>query len=185
MQSPELLWFDREFDAFGRPIRGDVREAAKSKWPQLAAVARRRLGDHDQEIQEAFERSVEMISRFLDRKNAPPQDPSALLAIKFRQELHASWRRLSREASMGTGIDLEPMLAAKEWEEEADQQLLLDEIVRRLSNDNRTVLRLRGLGYEWSEIARMLQRKSSTVRNKFWQEVRRVQSELREILEEK
>lgn len=184
MEYPELLWFDREFDSSGKPIRNDVREAAKTKWPQLAAFARHRLGDRDQEIQEVFERSVEKVSRFLDRKQSPPQDPSALLVIKFRQELYALWRRLNRVITMGTSTDLEPMLAGRTSGQEAYRHILLEELVRHLSKENRTVLRLRGSGYEWSEIAKMRQSKSSTVRNNFWREVRRIQSELSEILED-
>jgi DNA-directed RNA polymerase specialized sigma24 family protein len=185
MQYPELLWFDREFDSFGKPIRADVREAAKAKWPQLSAFARRRLGDRELEIQELFEKSVEKVSRHLDRKNAPSQDPSALLVIKFRQELHTLWRRLDRVAAKGNSTDLEPMLATSEWGEEANRHIFLEELVRYLSKQNRTVLRLRGAGYEWSEIAKMVHSNASTVRNNFWREVRRVFSELNEILEDR
>jgi DNA-directed RNA polymerase specialized sigma24 family protein len=184
MQSWELLWFDREFDSFGTPIRSDVRQAAKSKWPQLCALARRRLGDRDYEIQELFEKSVEQLSRYLDRKKAPPQDATALLVVKFRQGISTLWRRLDRLSTRGTSTDLEPLLAASEWSEEADRHILLEELVRSLSKLNRTVLRLRRADYEWSEIAKMLQSKPSTVRNNFWREVRRVYAELNELLDD-
>jgi RNA polymerase sigma factor (sigma-70 family) len=183
MQFPDLLWFDREFDSFGKPIRSDVRKAARSKWPHLCAVARRRLGDRDLEIQELFERSVEKLSRSLDRKNAPLEDQSALLFIKFRQELHTLCSRLERVTTTGTSRDLEPMLAGGEWKEQADLEIFLEELVRCLSKQNRTVLRLRGAGYEWSEIAKMMQSKASTVRNNFWREVRRVQAKLSDVSE--
>lgn len=185
MQYPELLWFDREFDSFGKPIRSDVREAAKTKWPQLSALGRNRLGDRDLEIQELFEKSVEKVSRYLDRKKAPPQDPSGLLVLKFRQELYALGRRVDRLTTTGTSTDLEPILGGSEWEEQADRHIFLEELVRSLSKQNRTVLRLRGAGYEWSEIAKMIQSKASTVRNSFWREVRRVFGELNDIMEDK
>lgn len=185
MESPELLWFDREFDSFGNPIRSDVREAAKAKWPQLSALARRRFGGRESEIQELFEKSVEIVSRYLDRKKAPPQDPSALLALRFRQELHALGRRVDRVTTAGTSTDLEPMLGGSEWREQADRHIFLEELVRHLSKQNRTVLRLRGAGYEWSEIAKMVQSNASTVRNNFWRELRRLFSELNEIAEDK
>ena len=180
----DLVWFDREFDSTGKPIRVDVREAAKRKWPQLCAFARRRLGDRDLEIQELFEKSVERVSQYLDRKQAPPQDASALLALKFRQDLYELGRRVRRLTTTGSSRDLEPMLRGSEWVAETDRHIFLEELVRHLTKQNRIVLRLRAAGYDWSEIARMVQGNSSTVRNKFWREVRRVFSALNESEED-
>jgi DNA-directed RNA polymerase specialized sigma24 family protein len=179
-----LLWFDREFDSSGNRIRSDVREAAKSKWLPLSTSARRRLGDRELEIQEIFERAVERVSRYLDRKQAPPQDPSGLLVLKFRQELNSLTRRLGRLTPVGHGKDLEPLLTSAEWGEDADRRLFLEEIIRSLSPDNRLVWRLRKEGYEWSAIAEMLQSKPSTVRKGFWREVRKIHAELNEMVED-
>jgi hypothetical protein len=181
----ELVWFDREFDSTGKPIRTDVREAAKRKWPQLCAFARRRLGDHDLEIQELFEKSVERVSQYLDRKKAPPQDASALLALKFRQELYELGRRFDRLMVTGSNRDIEAMLGRDEWGAETDRHIFLEELVRHLSKQNGTALRLRAAGYDWSEIAKMVRSNSSTIRNNFWREVRRVFSELTEIEEDR
>jgi hypothetical protein len=187
MPSPELLWFDRDFDSSGDPIRSDVREAAKSKWSQLSASARRRLGDRELEIEELFERVVEKVSRYLNRKQAPPQDPSGLLVIKFQQELQALARRMGRITTVGDSRDLEPMLAANEWEKDADRRLFLEQLVRSLSPlspDNRLVWRLRKEGYEWSAIAEMLQSKPATLRKQFWREVRKIHAELNDLVED-
>jgi DNA-directed RNA polymerase specialized sigma24 family protein len=185
MQSPELLWFDRDSDSRGNPIRNDVREAARSKWPQLSDLARRRLGSHELEIQELYEQVVERVSRYLDRKQAPPQDPSGLLVLKFRQELHALGRRLEREKAKGDAKDMEPMLTATEWGQEADRRIFLEQLVRSLSTESRLVWRLRTEGYEWSAIAEMLQSNSSTVRKRFWREIRKVHSELKDMVEDR
>lgn len=168
----ELLWFDRDRDANGNPIRMDVREAARKKWPQLFLLAQRRLGDRDQEIQELFEQVVAKVSLYLNEINAPVLDHSGLLVVKFRQELNSLARRLGRLQTSGDAKDMEPLVSQMEWDEAADRQIFLEEIVRSLSKNNRAVLRLRGAGYNWDEIAVMLKTNASTVRNNFWREIR-------------
>lgn len=184
MQSSELGWFDRPFDSLGNPIRDDVRLAARNKWRQLVAMGRRRLGDRDQEIQEAFERSIERVSRYLDRKKALPQDASALLVLRFRQEVQRLLSHEGRVISTGTSNDLEALAVTSDWALEAERQLVLDELVRSLSKENRMVLRLRRADYQWSEIAQMLDKKPSTVQKNFWREVRRLYSEFEGIAKE-
>ena len=183
MQYGELIWFDRGFESSGRAIRNDVREAARNKWPQLCAFARRRLGDRELEIQELFESAVIKVSRYLDQKQSPPQDPSGLLVVKFRQELNFLAQRLKKTESKGAAQDIEPFLEATEWGEQADRQIFLEELLRRISKENRTVLRLRGIGYEWSEIAKMLHKSSSVIRANFWRDVRRVQADFNQFVQ--
>ena len=175
---PRFVWFDHESDESGKPIRADVREAARQKWPQLVALARRRLGDRELEIQELFEEVVASTSSYLDQIHAPPQNPSGLLVVKFRQQLNALARRLERMVTSGSSRDIEPLVATVDWREEADRRIFLEELVRALSKHNRAVLRLRRAGYEWSEIAPMVSRNASTVRNDFWREIRKVCAEL-------
>lgn len=168
----ELLWFDRDEDAFGKRIRDDVREAAKKKWPQLFAVAQRRLGNRELEIQELFESVVSKVSAYLNEIQAPDQDPSGLLVVKFRQELNSLARRLDRVQLSGNAHDMEPLLEDPDSADDADRRIFLDELVRSLSKTNRAVLRLRGAGYNWNEIAAMLKINASTLRNQFWREIR-------------
>ncbi len=171
-------WFDREFDSSGNPIRTDVREAARNKWPQLLALARNRIGDHDVEIQEMFEHVVVTTSAYLNQIKAPPHNPEGLLVVNFRQQLNRLALRLSRLVVSGSSQDLEPLLASTECEEDLDRRIFVQEFVQRLSSRNRTVLRLRRAGYSWDEIAKMLNGNSSTLRNRFWREIRKVYSEL-------
>lgn len=167
----ELLWFDRDEDAFGKRIRDDVREAAKKKWPQLFAVAQRRLGNRELEIQELFENVVAKVSAYLNEIQAPDQDPSGLLVVKFRQELNSLARRLDRVKLSGNAQDMEPLLNDPDSTDEAYRRIFLEEVVRSLSKTNRAVLRLRGAGYDWNEIAEMLKINASTLRNRFWREI--------------
>lgn len=179
--SSERLWWDREYDQVGNPIREDVREAAKKKWPQLLALAQRTLNNCDLEAQQLLEQVVEYISRYLSERKTPPHDPSGLLVIKFREELRKLARKQHRLRPSGGSSDMELMLPATEWGEETDRRIFLAELIRALSKENRSVLRLRRAGYEWAQIAKMLNANSSSLRRKFWTEIRKVYSEFTEI----
>lgn len=176
----ELLWFDRDNDASGNPIRSDVREAAKQKWPQLRMLAQRRLGSRELEIQELFENVVAKVSGYLNEINAPPQDPSGLLVVKFRQQLHSLARRLERLELSGTAEDMQPLANRAEpgRSEDVERRVFLEEIVRSLSKTNGAVLRLRRAGYGWDEIAVMFRINASTLRNSFWREIRTLHGKL-------
>ena len=174
----ELLWFDRDRDPYGNRIRADVREAAQKKWPQLLALARRRLSNRELEIQELFERVVAKVSSYLNEIVAPEQDPSGLLVVKFRQELNSLALRLDRLQPSGNAKDMEPLLNTADWSEDADRRIFLEELVRSLSSTNRAVLRLRGAGYNWDEIAVMFRTNASTLRNAFWREIRSLHGKL-------
>lgn len=170
----ELLWFDRDHDASGNPIRNDVREAARKKWPQLRAMAIRRIGDRELEIQEVFERVVAKVSAYLNEIQSPPQDPSGLLVLRFKQDIGSLARRIERLQLSGDTSDMESLLENPDWGKDVDRQIFLEEIVRSLSDSNRAALRLRGAGYSWDEIAAMFGAKSSTLRNQFWREIERL-----------
>ena len=73
---------------------------------------------------------------------------------------------------------MEPLLNNADWAEDADRRIFLEEVVRLLSSTNRAVLRLRGVGYNWDEIARMFRTNASTLRNAFWREIRTLQRKL-------
>lgn len=180
----ERLWWDREYDQFGNSIRDDVREAAKKKWPQLLALAQRTLGNCDLEAQQLLEQVAEYISRYLNERNTPPHDPSGLLVLKFREELHKLVRKQERLKQSGGTSDMEPMLRATEWGEEADRRIFLAELIRALSKENRSILRLRRAGYEWAQIAKMFNANPSSLRRNFWAEIRKVYSEFTEIPED-
>jgi hypothetical protein len=162
-------------------MRSDVREAAAKLWPQLDSSARRRLGDLDFEIQELFEKTVKMVSVYLDRKKAPPQDPSPLLVLKFRQQVNALARRRQRTVQTDPR-ELEEVADPSEWGQEADRRIFLEQLIHSLSIDNRFAWRLRAEGYDWSAIARMLQANPSTLRNNFWRELRKVCAGLEDIM---
>jgi RNA polymerase sigma factor (sigma-70 family) len=167
-------WWDREHDRAGEVIRPDVRRAAEQLWPRLFRFAQQVIADSEFEAQELLERVVDSISRYLNSKNAAPQDPSGLLVVKFRQELYRVARKQRRLETVGRDTDVVEPPRFDGWAEEADRRIFLQELVRALSERNRGVLRLRMAGYDWREIAQMMQLNVSTVRNSFWRDVRKL-----------
>src|SRR5260370_33926473 len=63
------VWWDKEVDAAGRPIRLDVRTAAHQIWDAARRQAQYLLGDVS-EAPELMENAVAQVSRYLDRTGA-------------------------------------------------------------------------------------------------------------------
>lgn len=170
--SPE--WWDREYDRAGREIRQDVRLAAEILWPRLFRMAGQIIADAEFEAQEILERAVETVSHYLTVRNTPLHDPSGLLVVKFRQDLHRASRKHRRLQTVGGIGELTGLLDGNGWINESERHVVFQELVQALSEKTRGILRMRMAGCEWKEIARSLQMNESTLRNGFWRDVRRV-----------
>src|ERR1700737_4743006 len=87
-------WWDREFDASGKPIRTDVRAAAIKVWKSVCALVEGIRGN-SAEAQELLERAVASVSKYLDKNGVgteKSQDPAWLLVVAVHR---LAWR-LSR-----------------------------------------------------------------------------------------
>ena len=71
-----LVWWDRDVDQAGRPIRPDVRLAGREIWEQACRRTEALLDDHGPAA-ELMENSVAQVSRYLDRIGAPTIDVEA------------------------------------------------------------------------------------------------------------
>jgi DNA-directed RNA polymerase specialized sigma24 family protein len=171
------LWWDRELDEAGRPIRLDVRAAAIEVWGKVCEIVEKRRGNCA-EAQELLERAVAEVSVYLNKRNAGPQDPSGLLVVA----VYRAASRLAHRERLDQTVD-DPnapseMLRAPDWLEAADRRLFLQKLVSLLLPENRVILQLRIRGLEWEEIASLLQVDSAFVRNRFWKDVRRAHLDL-------
>jgi hypothetical protein len=78
-----LVWWDRDVDQTGRPIRSDVRLAGHEIWEQACQRTKVLLDDLSPAA-ELMENSIAQVSRYLDRIGAPESSQKhGLLMVAF------------------------------------------------------------------------------------------------------
>jgi hypothetical protein len=173
------LWWDRDFDEYGNPIRADVRQAGHEIWQACCARTLYRLGDAA-EAPELMEAAVAYISRYLNRAELPPPPGRAkrLLGLHFSQLLHKEAAKLRRFELVGISADLDrvaPILDC-EWGSRVDLRLDFEKLRPFLGARHITMFTMRRLGHPWEEIAYKLGMETNQVRLDFWQAMRRARS---------
>jgi DNA-directed RNA polymerase specialized sigma24 family protein len=174
-----LSWWDQEVDRKGRQIRNDVRCAAHEVWKEACRRTRSLLVDPAQAA-DVMEDSVAQVSRYLDRIGASSSSPkNGLLLLAFSRSLRRLAAKSRRLELAGGAVELSSRMVDRGWSRQVDARLDLENIVRRLSDRNSTVLALRAAGHNWEEVAQLLGASVAAVRNSFWREVREVRQKLR------
>jgi DNA-directed RNA polymerase specialized sigma24 family protein len=169
-----LVWWDRDFDSGGRPIRPDVRSAGRDLWEQACQQTLATLADHGPAA-ELMEKAVAQASRYLDRIGAPLSPRKhGLVMMAFRRALRRHAAKLARVELVGDPDELSWRASTTSWISQVDARLQLEGLVRRLSAKNADVLMLRAAGYEWKEIASIFGASVASVRNGFWREVEKL-----------
>ena len=64
------------------------------------------------------------------------------------------------------------------WSSQIDKRLYRDKIIRLLSERSRTILALRSAGYDWSEIAKLLNGTVTKIKGDFWHEVHQLRRKI-------
>ena len=173
-----FVWWDRDLDRNGRPIRPDVRSAGHEIWEQACRRTRVELRDHAPAA-ELMEDAVAQVSRYLDRIGAPlTSRKHGLLMLAFCRSLRRYASRSTRLELAGASNDLANRIADECWVAQVNTRLELESIVRQLSHRNANVLIMRAAGCEWKEIGDLLGTSVSSLRNGFWREIRRIRGEL-------
>jgi DNA-directed RNA polymerase specialized sigma24 family protein len=169
-----LVWWDRDIDQAGRPIRADVRSAGHEIWRQAYQRTHAVLSDYGPAA-ELMEKSVAQVSRYLDRIGAP-QSPGkhGLLMVAFCRGLRRYAAHLNRLEFVGGSGELASRAFNEAWASQMEASLELARIVRKLRGDNAAALMLRATGYEWDEVGKALGKSSAAIRISFWREIRRV-----------
>jgi len=180
------LWWDRDSDRMGRPIRADVRAAAHEIWNHACARVRAALGD-DCDAAEMMEVSVERVSRYLDSQGSGVFSHSApaLLTIALRRQIQKHQIKRERIEFLGGASDLEQRVCAPNGFGGVNQQMDLKKIMRRLSGRSYRILLRRRDGIDWKSISEELGISRQTAQNSFWREIRQAQLDLLKIDGEK
>jgi DNA-directed RNA polymerase specialized sigma24 family protein len=169
-----LVWWDRDVDQAGRPIRRDVRLAGHEIWEQACQRTKALLDDHDPAA-ELMENSVAQISRYLDRIGAPEsQQKHGLLMVAFCRGLRRYAAKLKRLEFVGGSGDLSSRTLDEGWVSQVNARLELARTVRKLRDQHGTVLMLRAAGYEWEDIGQILGKSAAAIRISFWREIKRI-----------
>lgn len=82
-------------------------------------------------------------------------------------------RKLSRLELAGGSAELSERRIAPDWTALVELRLDLERLSRSLSHKSRTMLDLRRSGFDWKEIADVLQMTDIAARAAFWREVKR------------
>lgn len=181
MSSPEVpLWWDRDVDRLGRPIRPDVRAAAHGIW-DCACRRAQFLTSDSSEAADLMENTVAQVSRYLDRGGIVEfsREINGLLMVAFQRALHRQVAKLRRLEPLGGTEELSHRAVDRTWTRQVHAHLELEHILRMLCDRSRTVLALRYAGYTWKEAAKTLGVSVPALRSAFWRDVTRVKNELR------
>jgi hypothetical protein len=171
------VWWDKEVDAAGRPIRLDVRSAAHQVWDAARRQAQHLLGDAS-EAPELMENAVAQVSRYLDRSGADlfTQNTAGILMCAICRSLRRYARKLNRLELVGGSTELSERRIAPDWTALVELRLDLERLTRSLNDKSRTMLDLRRSGFDWKEIADVLHMTDVAARAAFWREVKRAKS---------
>jgi DNA-directed RNA polymerase specialized sigma24 family protein len=168
------VWWDKEVDAAGRPIRLDVRTAAHQIWDAARRQAQHLLGDAS-EAPELMENAVAQVSRYLDRTGAGPftQNTTGILMCAFCRSLRRYAQKLKRLQLVGGSAEFSEWRTARNGSALVELWLELERLSRNVSDQTRAMVGLRLRGFDWKEIAGVLQITDTAARTAFWREVRR------------
>lgn len=169
-----LVWWDRDFDTVGRPIRDDVRSAARDLWEQACQQTIATIAD-DGPAAELMENVVAQVSRYLDRTGAPISSRKhGLVMMAFCRALRRYRAKSARLEPLGAATDFSDILIVDSWLAQANARVDLEKVVRRLTPRSAEVLTLRAAGYAWKEIAQVYQTTVAAIRNSFWREIEKI-----------
>src|SRR3989442_6473362 len=130
------VWWDKEMDAAGRPIRLDVRAAAHQIWDSACRRVQSLLGDAS-EASELMEKVVVQVSRYLDRAGAGPftQNTTGILMCAFCRSLRRYAMKLKRLQLVGGSTELAERRTSYNWLALVELWMDLEELDRDPSQE--------------------------------------------------
>jgi DNA-directed RNA polymerase specialized sigma24 family protein len=179
VSSKSPIWWDQELDPTGKPIRLDVRSAAREVWNDACSQTQALLGEPG-EAAGLMERSVVQISRYLNRRGVATfsQETSSLLMCAFCRALRrhvAKLRRIELAPDLSKASERPP---TRSCTTEEDCRLDAEKAARQLSARGRQMYKLRHAGFEWREIAQKLSTTDAAARAEFSRELKRARLKL-------
>lgn len=173
------LWWDRDCDSSGTPIRADVRSAAHGIWDYARQETRTILGDVS-DTPGLMEDSVLQVSHYLDRRAVPlfEKDPSALLVCAFYRRLRRHVAKLRRLELTSNISSLPAPPLGRSCPSKEDCRLDAEKVLHKLSQRARQMFRLRDAGYDWEKVAEIFDTSEDAARVEFSRELKRLKNRL-------
>ena len=172
------IWWDRETDSAGKPLRKDERDAAHVLWERACHQVKKLLGDAG-DAACLMETSVSQVSRYLDRKQVTlyGSEASAILMCALGRNLRryaAKVKRIELIADISELAESAPYKSCGPSKE--DCRIDAEKVARRLNPRARVMLELRKVGFEWKEIAAVLKTTDCAARAEFSREVKKARA---------
>lgn len=115
------------------------------------------------------------MSRYLDRIGDPESScKHGLLIVAFCRGLRRYAAKLNRLEFVGGSVELSSRTFDEGSVSQMNARLELARIVRKLRDENGTVLMLRASGYEWEDVGQVLGKSPAAIRIGFWREIKRI-----------
>ncbi|HLJ89097.1 MAG TPA: hypothetical protein VKZ53_19910 [Candidatus Angelobacter sp.] len=163
------VWWDRDVDDKGAPIRDDVRQAAHESWDSWCARVKAVLGDCT-EAAELMESSVAHVSRYLTRHGVCAFYPQAksLLSLHCCQELKRHVGRRCRIQAVGLTAELDALAPTSDnWVQTFDFWHDFQKLHIQVDDRSWIIFAMRHLGHDWPEISEKVGIAISTAQNHF------------------
>lgn len=180
LHAHSFCWWDREIDASGKPLRSDVRTTVGEVWERVCRQTQSVLGE-TASVGELMEITVSQVSAYLDRAGVPlcSRNLTGLVLVTFWRVLHRQAQKLKRLELVGSSTEMSSLATAGDWAREVESRIDYQRIIRCLSDRARTVLALRDAGYEWKEVASLMETTETAIKKSFNREIRQLRVKLR------
>ncbi len=176
MDSADKVWpplSNAYADEFGE-VQPEVYDAAGELWPQALSFAQDNLGDISMGRQLMFKASALVTRKLIEQ----PDHISTLKGYLWQ-----TYRRLVL-TEKGKSQRLYPLDVEAEGRRgistnDPDEEILIQEVRRRMDEWTRLVFELRVIGYDYEEIAQMLGTRANRVRSKFDKQIKKLAKHLK------
>lgn len=173
------LWWDRDIDRAGRPIRLDVREAALSVWQNASTRIQFVVSDPCQAA-DLMEKTIAQLSRYLNRQEIAlfSRNIEGLVAYSFQRAIQREVIKRNRLLPLNESVAMSECASDGTWQRRVQARLELEELLRLLTDRSQSILALRYAGYTWNETAHLMGESIASLRCAFWRDVNRAKRQL-------
>lgn len=156
-------------DEFG-VIEVEVYRVAGELWPQAAARLNAGLCDHATGLRLML-KAAALVTRVRREQPDHIHNLPAYLRSAFERLVQAEQRKSQQQAQLEQSLETAELRATAAT---LHNQILVEQLLSRVSEDMRLVFELQLLGYKFEEIARLLNTRPNRLRSRFHKEIKKL-----------